>query len=120
MKALMTAALATALLAALAGATRADEDCDNVVKAIEEALAISTKSFEQTMEELKKTTSGNADDKTKTTVKHTFCSVSGELLGTSLAFRAVAQQCGRGQRAALASIDKSIKEMETAIEGTCK
>jgi hypothetical protein len=57
---------------------------------------------------------------TKTTVKNTFCSVSGEMLGASLAFRAVAQQCGRGQRAALASLDKSIKEMETAIDGTCK
>jgi hypothetical protein len=54
MKALMTAAVATALLGSLIGGTpvRADEDCDNVVKALEDALSISTKSLEQTVEEL--------------------------------------------------------------------
>jgi hypothetical protein len=124
MKVLMTAAVATALLDSLIGGTpaRADEDCDNVVKAMEEAISISTKSLEQTMEELKKTTSGGADDKTKTTVKHTFCSVGGELLGTSRAFRAVAAECLKGNKrtATLASLDQSIKEMDTTIEGTCK
>ena len=121
MKALMTAAVATALIGWLATGVpaRADEDCDNVVKALEEALSIANTNFDQTMDQLKKTMSGGSDDKTKATVKNTFCSVGGEMLGTSLALRAVAQQCSK-PRATLASLDKSIKEMETAIDGTCK
>ena len=37
-------------------------------------------------------------------------------------FRAVAAECltGNKKSSTLASLDKSIKEMETAIEGTCK
>jgi hypothetical protein len=48
--------------------------------------------------------------------------VSGEYLGTTRAFRAVAAECltGNKKSSTLASLDKSIKEMETAIEGTCK
>ncbi len=87
MKALMTAAVATALIGWLASGVpaRADEDCDNVVKALEEALSIANTNFDQTMDQLKKTMSGGSDDKTKATVKNTFCSVGGEMLGTSLA-----------------------------------
>ena len=99
---------------------RAAEYCDNVVKALEETIAIANKSFEETMNELKRTMSRDADDKTKTTVKNAFCSVSGEMLGTSLAFRTIAQQCGPAQRGALVLLDKSIGEMQTAIDGTCK
>jgi hypothetical protein len=122
MKSPLTVVITVALSGWLsAGAPlRAAEDCDNVVKALDEAIAIANKSFEETMNELQRTMSRDADDKTKTTVKNAFCSVSGELLGTSLAFRAIAQQCGPAQRGALALLDKSIGEMQTAIDGTCK
>ncbi len=122
MKALLTVAVTMAVSGWLAAGAplRAAEDCDNVVKALEEAIAIANRSFEETMNELKRTMSRGADDKTKTTVKNTFCSVSGELLGTSVAFRTIAQQCGPTQRGALASLDKSIGELQTAIDGTCK
>ncbi len=122
MKVLMTAVAATALVGFLAAGAplRAGDDCDTVVKALEEAVAIANKNFDETMAELKKTMSQPADDKKKASVKNTFCSISGELLGTTRAMRAVAGECGANQRAALASLDKSIKEMETAIDGTCK
>ena len=121
MKLFITAAAATALVAALAAAVPARaEDCETVVTALNEAVAIATKNFESTMDELKKIMSGAADDKKKATVKNLFCSASGEVLGASRATRAVAAECGPDQRRALASLDNSIKEMETAIDGTCK
>ena len=117
---LCTAVIAAALL--LAGPARADEDCDNVVKALEDAQLVATKTVDQTMDDIKKATGQPADDKRKASVKNTFCSVSGEYLGTTRAFRAVAAECltGNKKSSTLASLDKSIKEMETAIEGTCK
>jgi hypothetical protein len=122
MKALLTALGAGALIVLLAANTplRADEDCDNVTKALEEAISIALKNFDQTMADLKKTMSEPADDKKKAVVKNTFCSTSGEFLGVSRASRAVAEVCAGGKRAAIASFDKSIKEMETAIGNTCK
>ena len=96
MKASTMAAAATVLVGILAAGTpvRADEDCDNVVKALEDAQLVATKTVDQ----------------------------SGEYLGTTRAFRAVAAECltGNKKSSTLASLDKSIKEMETAIEGTCK
>jgi hypothetical protein len=120
MKLFTTAAAAAALIAALATAapTRA-EDCETVVTALNEAVAIAAKNFDTTMDELKKIMSEPADDKKKTTVKNQFCSASGEVLGASRATRAVAAECP-DQRSGLAALDKSIKEMETAIDGTCK
>jgi hypothetical protein len=124
MKASTMAAAATVLVGILAAGTpvRADEDCDNVVKALEDAQLVATKTVDQTMDDIKKTTGQPADDKQKASVKNTFCSVSGEYLGTTRAFRAVAAECltGNKKSSTLASLDKSIKEMETAIEGTCK
>jgi hypothetical protein len=119
---LMTAVAATALfgLLAMAAPSRADDDCETVVNALNEAMAIGTKNLETTVDELKKTMSQSADDKAKAAVKNKFCSASGELLGTSRAIRAVVGECGAKQRAAIASLDKSINEMETAIDGTCK
>jgi len=111
MKASTMAAAATVLVGILAAGTpvRADEDCDNVVKALEDTQLVATKTVDQTMDDIKKATG-------------TFCSVSGEYLGTTRAFRAVAAECltGNKKSSTLASLDKSIKEMETAIEGTCK
>jgi hypothetical protein len=116
-----TRALAAAALAALLAlpAPARAEDCETVMTALGEAIALATKNFETTMEDLKKIMSGGADDKKKQTVKNMFCSSGGELLGTSRATRAVAGSC-EDQKKALAGFDKSIKEMETAIDGTCK
>ena len=93
-----------------------------MVKALEDAQLVATKSLDQTMDEIKKTTAEPADDKKKAAVKNTFCSVSGEYLGTTRAFRAVIAECLQGNKktATLASLDKSVKEMETAIDNTCK
>src|SRR5262245_43364149 len=116
-----TTTAAAALIAALAAASPARGDgCETVVTALNVAVAIATKNFETTMGELKKIMSEAADDKKKATVKNLFCSASGEVLGASRATRAVAAECGPDQRRALASLDNSIKEMETAIDGTCK
>ena len=91
-----------------------------MVTALTEAVAIAIKNFETTMDELKQIMSQGADDKKKATVKNLFCSASGEVLGASRATRAAAAACGEAQKSALAQFDKSIKEMETAIDGTCK
>jgi hypothetical protein len=117
------AAIAAGLIGlAMAGTPlRAEEDCDNVVKALNEAVSIAQKSFDTTMDELKQAMGqGPGDDKKKGSVKNIFCSAVGELLGTSRASRAVAGECGANQRAALAEFDKSIKEIEGAIASTCK
>jgi hypothetical protein len=115
---------ATVLIGLLAAGTpsRADDDCDTVVEALEDAQLVATKTVDEAMDEIKKSTTQPADDKKKAAVKNTFCSVSGEYLGTTRAFRAVASECLKGNKKAstLASLDKSIKEMETAIAGTCK
>jgi hypothetical protein len=122
MKLLIMAAVAAALCGVLAAPALlfADEDCDNVTKALEEGVAISLKDFETTMADLQKTMGEPADDKKKAAVKNTFCSASGEFLGFSRAARAVASICASKQRSALAAFDKSIKEMETAVDKTCK
>jgi hypothetical protein len=117
---LLTAVTAAALL--LAAPARADEDCDAVVKALEDAQLVATKALDQTMDDIKKATSEPADDKKKASVKNMFCSASGEYLGGTRAFRAVAAECLEGDKknASLSALDKSIKEMETAIGNTCK
>jgi hypothetical protein len=67
MKVLITAAATAALLGALVAPAPlfAEEDCDNVTKALEEGVAISLKDFETTMADLQKTMSEPADDKKK-------------------------------------------------------
>jgi hypothetical protein len=119
---LWTAVIAAALLLTANAPARADEDCDTVVKALEDAQLVATKTLDQTMEDIKKATSEAVDDKKKTSVKNSFCGASGEYLGTTRAFRAVMAECLEGgkRRASLSSLDKSIKEMETAIANTCK
>ncbi len=111
MKHFATAMAAIALAALLAaGAPARAEDCETVVTALT-AVAIATKNFETTMDELKQIMSQGADDKKKATVKNLFCSASGEVLGASRATRAAAAACGEAQKSA--PFDKSIKEMET-------
>jgi hypothetical protein len=123
MKVLARAAMVTALVGLFAGGMpsgAAADDCETVVADLTEAVSIAHKNFDTTMDELKQTMSQPADDKKKASVKNTFCSVVGELLGASRASRAVAGECGANQRAALAQFDKSIKEIEGAIDSTCK
>jgi len=123
MKALTRAAAALVLVGLLAGSAplRAEEeDCVNVINDLNEAISILTKDFETMLDELKKMMGQSSDDSTKATVKNRFCSASGELLGASRATRAVVAECGSNQAASLGSLDKSIKDMESAIAGTCK
>jgi hypothetical protein len=117
--AMLTGVLATTMLVTTMPATADEEDCETVVKAVTEALAIATKNFETTMGELKETMSKAADDKTKAAVKNKFCSAGGEMLGTTQALRAVAGECSK-DRSALASLDKSVGEIESAVDGACK
>ena len=72
MKVLITAAATAALLGVLVAPAPlfAEEDCDNVTKALEEGVAISLKDFETTMADLQKTMSEPADDKKKAAVKN--------------------------------------------------
>ena len=61
-------------------------------------------------------------DAQKASVKNRFCMTSGEFLGTSRAYRAVAAEClqGNKRRSTLASLDASIKQVEDSIAQTCK
>jgi hypothetical protein len=123
MKLLSTASGALVLcgLLAVAAPLRAEEeDCKTVINDLNDTLGIAHKNFETMFEDLKKLMAQSADDKTKATVRNRFCSASGELLGTSRATRAVVGECGPDLAASLAGLDKSIKDMETAVEGTCK
>ena len=120
----MTVIAAIALTAWFAAnvPSRADDDCDTVVTSLQDAQSVATKTVEQTMDEIKKVTTQPTDDKRKASVKNVFCSVSGEYLGTTRAFRAVVAECLKGSKRAstLSSLDKSISEIETAIDNTCK
>jgi hypothetical protein len=123
MKASTTGVLAIALVALLAIGTparAAEEDCETVLNDLNEAIDIATKNFETMLDELKKMMGQSADDKTKATLKNRFCSASGEMLGTSRAVRAVAGECGGKQNDAIATLEKSIKDAEAAIDSTCK
>ncbi len=103
---LWTAVIAAALL--LAGPARADEDCDTVVKALEDVQLVATKTLDRTMDDIKKATSEPADDKKKASVKNSFCSASGEYLGTTRAFRAVA--AGGRQEEGLAFLARQVDQ----------
>jgi len=98
---------------------RGDDDCASVADSLNETVAIGNKNFDTTLDELKRL-SRAGDDKTKAAVKNKFCSTSGELLGVIKAVRAIAGECGPDQKSALASLDKSIQETESAIDNTCK
>jgi enamine deaminase RidA (YjgF/YER057c/UK114 family) len=121
----MTLAIAVAMVGVVvSGQTaRADEDCDNVMDSLKEELDIATKNLDASMEELKKSMTPDADDKTKASVKNTFCSISGEYLGTTRAFRAISAVClpeGSERSEALASLDRSIRQIEGSLGSTCK
>ena len=106
---LMSAAAAAALIGLLASASplRADEDCDTVVKSLNEVLQIALSNYKATLEELKN----------KPAVKNAFCSASGEYIGTARVFRVVAAECRKGD---LAELDKAIKGLDDLVDHTCK
>jgi hypothetical protein len=118
MKALMTLGVAAAMVGLLAAGAplRADEeDCETVLRDLTEAIEIAAKNFDTMMDELKKMVSQSTDDKTRAVIKNRFCSATGELLGTTRAARAVAGECPK-QTVSL----PAIKDLETAINDTCK
>jgi len=113
------AAAAIGLMLAVQPA-RSDEDCDTVVENLEDAVQVATKILEIELADVTK--KKPEDDQEKASVKNRFCSASGEFLGTSRAYRAVASQCLRGnkRRATVASLDESIKSLENSIKQTCQ
>ena len=112
------AALAALVLSAAPG--RGDEDCDKVVDNLEDAVQIASKVLEQELAEITK--KKPEDDNEKAVVRNRFCSASGEFLGASRIYRAVAAECLRGnkRRATLASLDESIKSLQSSLKQTCE
>jgi hypothetical protein len=115
------AAVAAALigLTLSAGPGRSDEDCDKVVENLEDAVQVATKVLELEMAEVTK--KKPEDDKEKTVLRNKFCSATGEFLGASRVYRAVANECMRGakRRDTVSSLDSSIKSLEKSIRDTC-
>jgi hypothetical protein len=117
MQAFTLSALALALLCA--APARAD-DCDDVMKRVEDTVQVANQVLQAEMAEIK-AKGQPADDKAKATFKNTFCSASGEFVGISKAYRAVAAECLKGgkRRDTLASLDTSIKQLGDSIRQTC-
>jgi len=117
----LSTAAAAAMLALMlsASAARAADDCETVLENVEDAVQIATKVLEGNLAEVTK--DKPTDDKEKTSVKNRFCAASGEFLGTSRAYRAVASECLRGAklRNTVASLDESIKSLQGSIAKTC-
>ena len=124
MKTIMMFATATTVVGLLVSGqpARSGDDCDTVMDSLKEEVEIATKNLDASMEDLKKSMTPNADEKKKASVKNIFCSISGEYLGTSRAFRAVSAECVEPAKKAetLASLDKSIKQIEASLDSTCK
>ena len=115
-----TAAAAALVLMLAAPPVRAGEECDSIIERMDEAVRIASKVTELEMAEITKTKPET--DAQKASVKNRFCSASGEFLGASRAYRAVAAEClqGNKRRATLASLDASIKQVEDSIGKTCQ
>ena len=92
-----------------------DEDCDNVVRR-SRMPAGGDKTVTRPWTTSRRRP-GNRDDKRKASVKNTFCSVSGEYPERRGRCAVRRMPTGNKKSSTLASLDKSIKEMETAIEG---
>jgi hypothetical protein len=115
----ITAAVAVVLMLT-AQPVRGDEDCDSVVETMDGAVQVASKVTDLDMAEITK--SKPQSDAEKALVKNRFCSSSGEFLGISRAYRAVAAECLQGskRRATLSSLDASIKQIEDSIGKTCR
>ena len=119
-RALMTIAAALTGLLLFTGQGRSDEDCDKVVENIEDAVQVATKVLELELADVTK--NKPEDEKQKAAVRNRFCSASGEFLGTSRVYRAIADECLRGskRRQTVASLDESIKSLQNSIKQTCE
>jgi hypothetical protein len=117
----MTTAAAMALALMLAAQpVRGAEECDSIIETMDEAVQVASKVTDLEMAEITK--NKPETDAQKVSVKNRFCRASGEFLGTSRAYRAVAAEClqGNKRRSTLASLDASIKQVEDSIAQTCK
>ena len=111
----LTTAVAMIALTLSADPARSGEDCDNVIRDTKEAIAIAVTNYQHSMEAVKAAPN-------QASAKNLFCAASGEFLGLSTAFRAIVPECfpDGSQRAALAELDKGIKEIQTLVDNTCK
>jgi hypothetical protein len=122
----MTTRITTAVAAALfalamsAGPGRGGEECDNVRENIEDAVQVASKLLELELADVTKKKPD--DEKEKTLLRTKFCSASGEFLGVSRVYRALADECLRGskRRQTTSSLDDSIKSLEKSIRDTCE
>jgi hypothetical protein len=110
---MMLAAAATAGLVASADPARSE--CEAVIQDMKDAIEVSAKNYGQSIEEIK-----SASDQAK--AKSHFCAITGEFLGTATAFRALVRECTSREesRETIASLDKSIKDLQGAIDTACK
>jgi hypothetical protein len=106
---------ATVLVGLVASAGPARSDCKTVVQDMKDAIQVAAKNYGQSIEEIKAAT-----DKAK--ARSHFCAITGEFQGTATAYRAVVNECSSGseRREELASLDKSIGDLQAAIDSTCK
>ena len=118
-KTIITAVAAALLALAMPAGARAD-DCEDVMENIEDAVQVASKVLEAELAEVTK--KKPEDDKEKQLVRNKFCAASGEFLGVSRAYRAVANECLRGskRRETTTSLDESIKSLVASIRQTCE
>lgn len=119
MKLLLLTAMGGAL--ALGGAPARADDCDDVMKRVEDAVQVANQVLQADLAEIKGK-GQPSDDKARATFKNTFCTTTGEFVGTSKAYRAVAAECLKGgkRRETVGSLDNSIKQLEGSISQTCQ
>ena len=115
-----TAAVAAIALVLAALPVRGGEECDSMIETMDEAVQVASKVTDLEMAEITK--SKPETDAQKASVKNRFCRTSGEFLGTSRAYRAIAAEClqGNKRRSTLAALDEAIKKVEGSIAETCK
>jgi hypothetical protein len=116
----VTTAVAALVLMLAAGQVRGAEECDSIVETMDEAVQVVSKVTDLEVAEITK--NKPETDAQKASIKNRFCRASGEFLGTSRAYRAVAAEClqGNKRRSTLASLDEAIKKVEGSIAETCK
>jgi hypothetical protein len=115
----MTTALA-AIIALLWAQPARSDDCDDVMSKIEDVTEIAGKAMELEIAEITK--DKPQTDSEKLSLKNRVCSAFGEFLGVSRAAQLAADEClsGNKRRNTVASMEKSIKDMEKSILDTCQ
>jgi len=98
------------------------DDCEDVVENVDDAVEIAAKVLENKMAQVTKEKAEAKDEAANAAVKSKFCSATGEFIGISRAYRVVASECltGNKRRNTLASLDKSIKQLEDSIKPNCE